>query len=239
MTQEILAGSATDKHHSPGKAEIVLTAWIAAALVLLLPVTTYLKGSFPLFTIIWLVTPLVYLWLHGDAAACGFRKIRWGLFLSTTAVNLGALLLIAILIEPWSHAYESLVVAALTPNQPDTTFAWLVRFQGWTAWAGVAAYSALVTLFGEELFFRGWLLQLLRRHLGDIAALLIQALIFTLPNGIAIVLLSPLQGVVYGVVYTFLGIGVVGGWAALRTGSIWPSLVSAVLFNLILTAVVL
>jgi membrane protease YdiL (CAAX protease family) len=69
--------------------------------------------------------------------------------------------------------------------------------------------------------------------------ILIQAALFTLPQLLAALLLSPLQGVVFAVVYSWLGVGVVGGWAAARTQSIWPSLASATLWNMIMIAWVL
>jgi hypothetical protein len=69
-------------------------------------------------------------------------------------------------------------------------------------------------------------------------AIVLQAAAFTLPNGIVALLLPPLPGVVYAGVYAWLGVGVVGGWVAWRTQSIWPSLVAATLWNLLLTALV-
>jgi membrane protease YdiL (CAAX protease family) len=96
----------------------------------------------------------------------------------------------------------------------------------------------LVTLFGEELFFRGWLLQLLQRRWGMLWAIIVQATLFTLPNLLVALVLPPLQGWLYILVYTWLAIGIVGGWAAARTGSIWPSLISATIGNLILVAMI-
>jgi hypothetical protein len=49
-------------------------------------------------------------------------------------------------------------------------------------------------------------------------------------------MLPPLPGALYAVVYSWLAVGVIGGWAAARTKSIFPSLTAATLFNLILTA---
>lgn len=90
-----------------------------------------------------------------------------------------------LLFEPWSHTYQVLVKTALSSAQPDTTFAWLLRLPKLPALTGMLLYSGLVTLFAEELFFRGWLLQLLRRRLGDVWAVVLQALLFTLPNLLA------------------------------------------------------
>jgi membrane protease YdiL (CAAX protease family) len=184
---------------------IILIFWAGAALAVLIPVTRFLRGAFPLFTVVWLVVPLLVVISTGDAQRVGFRRISWQMFLSTTILNLAALLLIALIFEPWSHSYQALVREALSGTPPDTTFAWLVRYQGLRAWGGLLLFSGLVTIFGEELFFRGWLL----------------------------------QGAVYAGIYSWLAIGLVGGWAAARTNSIWPSLASATLWNSILVAWVL
>ena len=97
-------------------------------------------------------------------------------------------------------------------------------------------YSGLVTIFAEELFFRGWLLQLLQRRVSKGWAIAIQAALFTVPQLLAALMLSPVQAAVYAAVYSFLAIGLVGGWAAARTQSIWPSLAAATLWNVIMIA---
>ena len=103
----------------------------------------------------------------------------------------------------------------------------------------MALYSGLVTLFGEELFFRGWLLQSLQKRMRTRWAVLTQAALFVLPNLLAALALPILQGWLYALVYSWLAIGVVGGWAAARTKSIWPSLISATICNLVLVAIIL
>lgn len=216
--------------------ETLCVLWAGFALLALVPATIFLQGSFPLFTVIWLIVPLFAVIRSRDAKQVGFRLIPWRTFLTTTAINLSALLLIAVLVEPWSHAYQALVKAALSGSPPDTTFAWLVRFQGLAAWAGLLLYSGLVTIFAEELFFRGWLLQFLQRRMSRSWTIVIQAALFTIPQLLAALLLSPLQGVVYALVYSWLAVGVVGGWAAARTRSIWPSLASATIWNAIMIA---
>lgn len=219
--------------------ETVFVVWVGIALAVLIPATLFLKGSFPLFTVVWLVVPLLAFVRSRDTNRVGFRVISWKAFLTTSAINLIALLLISVLVEPWSHAYQALVKAALTGAPPDTTFAWLIRFKGLTAWGGLLLYSGLVTIFAEELFFRGWLLQFLQRRMNRNWTIVIQAALFTIPQLIATLLLSPLQGVVYALVYSWLAIGVVCGWAAARTQSIWPSLASATIWNAIMIAWVL
>ena len=222
-----------------GIVESVFLVWVGSALVALLPIMLFLQGAFPLLTVVWLIVPLGVVLRTWDANRVGFHKISRRALLTTTAINLSALLLIAISVEPWSHAYQVLVKGAISGTPPDTTFAWLVRFKGLTAWGGMLLYSGLVTIFGEELFFRGWLLQWLQCRMKKCWAIILQATLFTLPQLIAALLLSPLQGVTYTVVYSWLAVGVIGGWAAARTQSIWPSLISATMWNAIMIAWIL
>lgn len=54
---------------------VVFNLWCLLALVSLLPVTLYLGGSFPLFTVVWLVVPLVAVARTKDPSRVGFRLI--------------------------------------------------------------------------------------------------------------------------------------------------------------------
>jgi membrane protease YdiL (CAAX protease family) len=223
----------------PGKAHLFISlAWIILALAVTIPVTRALDGAYPIFTILWLVVPLIALLRSRDPRYIGLRPVPWGLLFKTTALNLGGLLLVMAAVEPWSHTYRLLVNAALAAPVPDTTFAWLVRFPGPAGLAGMVFYSGLVTLFGEEIFFRGWLLQLLQRRMRPWLAVALQAVLFSLPQALAALIMPPLQGVLYVVVYSWLSIGVIGGWAAWRTQSIWPSLISAMLSNLVFVVLI-
>jgi membrane protease YdiL (CAAX protease family) len=213
--------------------EIVSIAWCLLALASLLPVTILLEGSFPIFTVLWILVPLVVILKTRDASRAGFRPISWREFMRVTATNLAGLFLITLLFEPWSHTYQKLLEAVLSSRSPDTTFAWLLRYPRLPALGGMLLYSGLVTLFGEELFFRGWLLQALKKRMKAHWAVTLQALAFVIPNLLAAFFLPALQGVLYALVYTWLGIGLVGGWAASRTNSLWPSLFSATVANFI------
>jgi membrane protease YdiL (CAAX protease family) len=217
---------------------IVFTAWALLDLVILWPVSRLLKGSFPIFTVLWIIIPLMAAWRTKDASRVGFRAIAWRKFVQITAINLGGLLALMLVFEPWSHTYQKLLGLVLASQAPDTTFAWLLRTPRIPALGAMTLYSGLVTLFGEELFFRGWLLQLLQKRLGTAWAVILQALLFVLPNLLVAFALPALQGWLYVLIYTWSGIGIIGGWAAARTGSIWPSLVSATLCNLVLVALI-
>jgi len=235
----MLGTQAKDGPHTWGSAESVFVSWAGAALAVLIPATLFLQGAFPIFTVVWLGVPFLAVIGSKDAARVGFRRISWVAFITTTAINLSSLLFVSVLVEPWSHAYQALIRGAVATSHPDTTFAWLVRYEGLNAWAGLVLYSGLVTIFGEELFFRGWLLQLLQRRMSTSLAIVIQAAPFTLPQLLASFLLSPRQGVIYAVVYSWLAVGVIGGWSAARTQSIWPSLASAVIWNALMVVWVL
>jgi membrane protease YdiL (CAAX protease family) len=214
--------------------EIAFGVWCVLSLAATLAIPRLLQASFPLFTVIWILIPALTVAVTKDASRVGFRGISKREWILVAAINLAVLLGIMIVFEPWTHTYRTLVDAAVSQSQPDTTFAWLIRFPRLPALGGMLLYSGAVTLFGEELFFRGWLLQLLKKRLSAVWAVFFQALLFAVLNLFAVLVLTPLQGVVYILFYTWLGIGMVGGWAASRTGSIWPSLVSATLCNWVL-----
>lgn len=216
--------------------EIIFFFWCFLALAALLPVTNLLHGTFPIFTVLWLLVPLIVVVFSKDSGKVGFRAIPRGELVRVTVLNLGGLFLVMLLVEPWSHTYQMLIESALSTQPPDTTFAWLLRFNRMSALGGMFFYSGLVTLFGEELFFRGWLLQFLLIRWGRLWAVTFQALLFTLPNLLVTFVLPPIQGILYALVYTFLGIGIIGGWAASRTQSIWPSLISATIANFLFVA---
>lgn len=218
-----------------GKWETILVLWALLALIALLPVTLLLVGTFPILTVIWIVVPLLIVLRRKDARRVGFRPVEWHTLLTTTAINLAVLWGVMALFEPWSHIYRLLIRETLANPHPDTTFAWLVRFEGVPAWAGLFLYSGLVTLFGEELFFRGWLQQWLERRLARLWAIAVQAALFSIPQLLVTLVFPPLQGILWVVVYSWLAIGVVGGWSASRTQSIWPSLIAATLTNFLLT----
>jgi membrane protease YdiL (CAAX protease family) len=213
-------------------------AWIVLDLLILLPVQQWLNGSFPLFTFIWLLPPFITLLISKDPGRIGVSRVALKMFLPVCGLNVLGVFLVMILLEPWSHAYRTLIVMALGSPTPDTTFAWLLRFPGAPGMIAMFFYTVLVTIFAEELFFRGWLLQWLGKRMPAFWAILLQALFFSLPQAIVALFLTLTQAVVYLAGYSFLAIGMIGGWAAWRTKSIWPSLITASLMNLILVLIV-
>ena len=117
---------------------------MVAGLVSLYPVATHLETGFPFFTVIWLVVPLIAVLRWRNAALVGFRTVPRRLFWVTTAINLGLLLLVIALFEPWSHAYGTLVREA---TKGDTTLESLVRH--FTAGAALCTASGSPRPFPE------------------------------------------------------------------------------------------
>lgn len=224
---------------SKRKQNFLAFAWIIAALLSLYPVTRLLNAAFPIFTFLFLAVPLIALIISRDAAGIGMRVIKWGDFFKYSAICLAANLALTAAFEPWSHTYRMLLQKALSSTPADPTFSWLVHFSSPVGWIIFVLFAGLVSIFAEELFFRGWLQNKLMNRMGSIWAVIIQATLFTLPQILAAFLLPLTQGILYGVVYSWLTIGLIGGWAASRTRSIWPSLVSATLYNLILCLIIL
>ena len=220
--------------------EILAMVWLVGGLALAVAFSLLLNASIPLFTLIFLLFPLIKLIKHRDAAHIGMGQIPWRDFIKWTVINLAALIVVYAIFEPWSGAYAYLLEEATAPGASDPTFAWLTRFDGLAGWAGMFLFSGLISIFAEELFFRGWLQNALRPKMGTLWANVIQAALFTLPQLIVAFLMpTPVMGLVYGLVYAFGAIGLINGWVATKAGTIWPNLVAATLMNLTLSVLIL
>ncbi len=216
---------------------VAVTLWLIFDLLILLPIQQWLNGTLPIFTFVWLLPPLIVLIFSQDPGRIGIRRVAMKTFLPALGLNVAGVSLVMLLFEPWSQAYQTLVRKALESPTPDTTFAWLIRFPGWTGFTLMFFYTGLVTIFAEELFFRGWLLQWLAKKIPVLWAILLQALLFSLPQALAALFLNSIQALVYLACYSVVAIGVFGGWADWRTKSIWPSLITATLMNLIIVVI--
>lgn len=214
--------------------------WLLVSLALAIAFPLWLGFNLPIFTLMFLLIPLVVLIISKDATKIGMGKIPIGTIVKWAGINLGALILVYAIFEPWSGAYAFLLEEATAPGTSDPTFAWLTLIDGPGGWAGMFLFSALVSIFAEELFFRGWLQNTLRSKVGPLWANVVQAAVFTLPQLIvAMIMPSPIMGLVYGLVYAFGAIGMINGWVATKAGAIWPNLIAATLMNLILSLLLL
>lgn len=216
-----------------GKRERLFIFWAVSSLILVILVSIYFKTTFPLLTIIWICVPLGVVIYKKDAGVVGFRAIPINEFIKYTLINLGLTLLIFGLFEPWSHTYQKLLRIIIDSETSDVTFVWLTKYSGIKSWLSMLLFSGFVTLFAEELFFRGWLLQYFKKRTTYYWAIIIQAVIFIIPNTFVAFFMLPAQGIIYTIIYAGVSIGIVGGWTTKCTNSIWPSLVSASILNLI------
>jgi membrane protease YdiL (CAAX protease family) len=147
--------------------------------------------------------PLAYL---------SFRKPA-ALDIVLAGVGAVAIVPVAELVDRWSYVLfptlrdlsggESSLLSAVTP---------------WQAVLVVAAVS-LTPALCEETFFRGWLLGTLRRRLGPVPAITIQAVLFSLFH------VSPLSIVALALVGVYLG------WLFDRCGTIFASMTAHGLYN--------
>jgi membrane protease YdiL (CAAX protease family) len=220
-------------------AAALAAVWIGGALAAAVLATRLLQGALPVFTFVWLLVPLAALVRRRDAGRVGIRRVPLSLLGPSTLALASASAVLFGAFEPWSGAYRQLVQKALSSDPVDTTFGWLAHYDGAGSWLAFVLFGGLVTIFAEELFFRGWLLQLLCRQTTALRAVAVQAALFALLQALAATQLTPLRGALYAGVYAFVGNGLVGGWAAWRTRSIWPSLLVAGALNPVLTALLI
>ncbi|MBC7959844.1 MAG: CPBP family intramembrane metalloprotease [Vallitaleaceae bacterium] len=211
---------------------IFFSVWILFSTVAVLTTCYMLGTQFPIFSLLYLLIPLGILLKKKDVLCIGLRMVELKHLCIVSMINLAAALLIICVVEPWAHVYQRLIDLAMGANPPDPTFVWIQRYPTWGI-LFMFVFTGIITIFGEELFYRGFLLQLFKKHMPTYAAIILQAVIFSVPNGIVAFVMTPLQGFLYVFVYAFLAIGVVGGIAAHKTNSIWPSLISAIVLNLI------
>jgi membrane protease YdiL (CAAX protease family) len=223
-----------------GKQETFALTWLLGAIVVAVGFSLWQGLNLPIFTLLFLLLPLINLLVRRDAQRIGMGAVGWEQVLKWTGINLVALAVVYAVFEPWSGAYRFLLQEATRPEASDPTFAWLTIFNGPTGWLGMVLFSGFVSIFAEELCFRGWLLRVLEPKVGPVWANVIQAVLFTLPQlVVAFLMPDALMGIVYGLIYAFGAIGLINGWVSQKAGAIWPNLIAATLMNLILALVLL
>ena len=223
-----------------GKQETVALTWLLGAIVVAVGFSLWQRLSLPVFTLLFLLLPLINLLVRRDAQRIGLGVLNWKKVIKWTGINLAALAVVYAVFEPWSGAYQFLLQAATGPEASDPTFAWLNLFNGVSGWLGMVLFSGLVSIFAEELCFRGWLLRVLEPKVGPVWANVIQAVLFTLPQmAIVFVMPSLLMEIVYALIYSFGAIGLINGWISRKAGAIWPNLIAATVMNLLLTLILL
>lgn len=105
------------------------------------------------------------------------------------------------------------------------------KYRGISGYILVFIISGFITIFGEELFFRELLLKVFKRKFSDKIAILLQSILFYLPHTIIAFFF---QGILLVFGYAIIIYGIMGGWAANKTKSFWPGLITATINNLLL-----
>jgi len=116
--------------HKFGNKEILAIGWILVALAMLFPAKKILGGTFPIFTVVWLVVPLIAILRNRDSSRIGIQVMHWKELFKYSMVTLAFSLALRAFFEPWSHTYQSLFSAEITGSHSDTTFGWLVLSEG-------------------------------------------------------------------------------------------------------------
>ena len=210
--------------------------WILAALIVLTAIILVMETSLPIFTFIWLIVPIIIL-IKNKKTIIGIDKISKNELIKYSILHFILLTVIYLIFEPWSGSYKLLLEIAVNMDNPDPTFIWLTRYNGLLSYSIMFLITLFVTIFGEELFFRGFLYHYFKKKISPLGAIIIQAGLFAVPNLIIGLMMPPLQSVIFIFVYAFLAIGCVGGYTAYRSGTIWPGLISASTMNLILVLI--
>lgn len=205
------------------KQETLALIWLLAAIFIAIAFSLWQDLNIPVFTLLFLILPLSNLLIQKDAKRIGMGWISFGNVVKWAGINLAALILIYAIFEPWSGAYAFILEQATSQGSSDPTFAWLTLFTGWTGWVGMFFFTGLISIFAEEVCFRGWLLRTFLPKVGPLWSNVIQAALFTLPQLIVVLLMpSPIMGTIYGFVYGFIAIEMINGWVSQKAGAIWP-----------------
>lgn len=214
----------------------ILVLWLVISLVILTVIMVTMETSLPIFTYIWLLVPL-FLLFKKEVNYMGVRKITFKKVLKYSFLHFISIGIIYLIFEPWSKTYKLLIDFAVKSQPPDPTFIWLTFYDGFISYLLMFTITIFITIFGEELFFRGLLFNYFKEKIDVFLAIVLQAAIFAVPNLILALMMPGLQGFIYIFIYAFLAIGCVGGYTAYKTNSIWPSLISASSMNLILVLI--
>lgn len=219
--------------------ERVFLVWTILATILAIGISVYYKASLPIFTLIWLIVPIIVVLKKRDAKVVGFRKVKFKKLIKYTLINLITTLIIILVIELLTNTYKDLVEIAVYETDFDVTFHWLNELNGYYGYIVMFLVSTLITIFGEELFFRGYLIQLFKRKFNVKTAIILQAILFSLPHTILAFYMGWINGLILVLGYGVLIYGIIGGWTAHKTNSIWPGLITANINNLILVMIYL
>jgi len=165
-----------------------------------------------------LVMTWAYIWLDGDPSRIlGMFKIRTPIIglIFLIALPIAITMVDNIVIFLYNEVYEALFG---TPSLPEIDY-----YVDDSEYDLILALSFISTVIAapvvEEILFRGYILDAIREMHGDAVAVLGSAALF-----------GALHLVPYVVGMAAIG-GVIYGWVRIKTGSLWPSIVSHMVWN--------
>jgi len=203
--------------------------WIIFALAALFYLSNLYGTEIPTFTLIWLVLPFLAVLISAEIKYVGFCKVEWGEFFLVLLLNIIFMGVVFLVLEPLSGTYKIIIDASLRNRPLGPAYYWITQFNNWRGLLGFSLINLLIIIFAEELFFRGLLIQYIGLKLSEFWGVLISAFLFLLFIVILNYNLPPVENYIMLVGYTFFARGIIGGWAAARTGTIWPSLITSTL----------
>lgn len=217
--------------------QVLATVWLAAAAVASVVVSLALGATLPVLTFVWLAIAALVLRRTGTPSALGLVRVPSREFARVTAAAAVAMTLLFGAAEVLLHPYRELLDLVREESAPDSTFAWVIE-DGW-GWGlvGFAVYGALVTIFAEEIVFRGALMARLR-HRGRWVAVGGTTVAFAAVQALPAAFLSLGAAVGFLVIDAVVAVGIVGGLAAYRTRSIHPALIAITVANVVVLAAV-
>ena len=208
--------------------------WLTIAFLVTLLVFIYKTVDFPVFSIIWLIVSIL-IGLNQPVHILGFEKETLrstlklsGLFLVISWILIG-------FTEYFTGSYGALIDLIQETGAKDMSFSWLRGSREMLNYLYFFLFTFFVSIFAEEAFFRGYLLKMLEDKYNKTIAIILQGILFSLPQIIVAFMLTPLEGISFVVLYSFVIYGVLSGYFAQRTGNIWPGLIVASVNNFLLT----
>lgn len=200
--------------------------WIILSLGTLFYLSNLYGTEVPVFTLVWLALAFLVVLLSRDAKFVGFSGMKFSEFLLVFFINLLLLSLVYIVLEPLSGTFREVINNIRRETLLYPSYYLMNQFSGLNGLFAYFLCNIFIIIFAEELFFRGFLIQYAELKLNKFWGVLIQSFLFLFFILILDIRLPPVQNYIFLVGYTFLGRGIIGGWAAARTDSIWPSLIT-------------
>lgn len=215
----------------------VAIGWLVAATVAAIAAPILIGASLPVFTLLWLAIAAVALRRHRKSSSLGLATPPHGEFVRVTATTTWLMTVLFGVAEFTTHPYRELLGLIREESSPDSTFAWVIEYGRSWGLVGFAVYGALVTIFAEEVVFRGALMSRLRSA-GCARAVAGTTIAFAAVQALPAALLPAREAVGFLAIDAVLAVGVVGGVAAYQSRSIYPTLVAVTVANVAVLAAV-